>query len=88
MSSTPTRRPVWTHFSSVLVSDYRTLHVGDRVLVDWEAADQDSYSFRTVRTWPADEQPVEPKTQTADTNGSAFGSSLTITWDDGQTTTS
>jgi CspA family cold shock protein len=78
----------WTHFSSVHMSGYRTLHAGEGVLVDWEAADQDGYAFRTVRTWPADEQAIDPVSRTGDPNSSAYSSSLTITWEDGTTTTS
>lgn len=55
--------------------------------MDWETAEQDGYAFRTVRTWPADEQPVDPVSPTGDPNSSAYSSSLTITWDDGPTPT-
>lgn len=77
----------WTHFSSIHTMGYRTLHAGQVVLVDWESAQQEGYAFRTIRTWPVDQQPVDPKTTIIDSPG-AYSSCLTITRDDGTTTTS
>ena len=77
----------WTHFSSIHTMGYRTLHAGQVVLVDWESAQQEGYAFRTIRTWSADQQPVDPKTTIIDSSG-AYSSCLTIIWDDGTTTTS
>lgn len=77
----------WTHFGSVHVAGYRSPTAGQVVLVEWEVAEQDGYAYRAVRAWPDDEQPVAPGSSTGD-SGSAYGSTLTITWDDGTTSTS
>jgi CspA family cold shock protein len=43
----------WAHFSAVRVTGYRALTRDQQVLLDFEAADQDGYSFRAVQVWPA-----------------------------------
>ncbi|MEJ5889991.1 hypothetical protein WDZ16_16170 [Pseudokineococcus marinus] len=65
----------WTHWSSVAVEGFRSLAVGQRVELEWEAAEQDGYAYRAVRAWPASADPgegrgVEPQ--------SAFSSELTL----------
>ena len=69
----------WTHFSAVAVAGFARLEVGQVVLLEWEAAGQDGYAYRAVRTWPADRQPVDPVVETGNTG--AYSSTLTITYD-------
>ena len=38
----------WAHFSVISVSGYRTLHTGQTVALDWEAGEQDGYSYRAL----------------------------------------
>lgn len=45
----------WAHFSAVRVPGYRAPTRDQQVLLEFEAADQDGYSFRAVQVWPADE---------------------------------
>jgi len=68
----------WTHFSQVLVEGYRSLRPGQAVIYEWEVAEQDGYSYRTVRAWPADAEPVQSATPSSPP--SAYRSSLTITF--------
>lgn len=68
----------WTHFSQVLVQGYQSLRPGQAVIYEWEAAEQDGYSYRTVRAWPADAEPVQSATPSSPS--SAYRSSLTITF--------
>ncbi|MBE7702306.1 cold shock domain-containing protein [Oerskovia sp. Sa1BUA8] len=45
-------RQIWVHFSTIQTSQsYRTLTLGEHVLVDYESAEQDGYHWRatTVR---------------------------------------
>lgn len=48
----------WTHYSGVLVAGYKSLHAGQDVRFNFEAAEQDGYTFRAVEAWPAEESPV------------------------------
>lgn len=68
----------WTHFSRVLVSGYRTLQTGQSVNLEWEAAGQDGYSYRSLRVWPADQRTVVEDTQHAGPSA-AYRSTLTRT---------
>jgi cold shock protein len=38
----------WVHFSALRMPGYGTLSDGARVHFDWEAAEQDGYSFRAT----------------------------------------
>lgn len=69
----------WTHFSTVRMSGYKSLTVGQPVELLWEAPGQDGYPFRTVGTWPLGQQPIEPPAFSA--SDDAYASRLTITWD-------
>lgn len=68
----------WTHFSSVLVEGYASLRPGELVAYEWEAFQQDGYTFRTVRAWPAGAQPVERE---GSGPSGAYRSTLTIAFD-------
>ena len=46
---TPGGRDVWVHFSVIDASGYRGLAAGDIVEFDFEAAEQDSFDFRSTR---------------------------------------
>lgn len=39
----------WAHFSSLEMTGYRTLHVGQQVTFEYEPAEQDGYRWRAVR---------------------------------------
>lgn len=69
----------WVHCSAVLVAGYRSLDVGQRVLMEVEAADQDGWQWSAVRAWPVGQEPVEPR---AESEGTGFGSRVTISFDD------
>ena len=69
----------WTHFSVVAVDGYASLSAGQAVRLEWEPADQDGYRFRTVRTWPADQQPVQRQVQPP---SAAVGSLLRLRFDE------
>jgi CspA family cold shock protein len=49
------------------------------VALEWEMADQDGYSYRAVRVWPAGSDPVE---RTAERDHAAYSSTLTLRFDD------
>lgn len=70
----------WAHFSSVLVAGYSTLATGQEVAFNFEAAEQDGYSFRAKELWPADLVPVRPQHQVF-WPSEAYHSTLTITFD-------
>ncbi|MGH3629266.1 MAG: cold-shock protein [Sciscionella sp.] len=70
----------WTHFSVICTAGFRSLAVGQEVELEWEAPGQDGYPFRAVRTWPTGQEPIEPP-HNPEEPGSAFHSTLTITWD-------
>ncbi|KIA74436.1 MULTISPECIES: cold-shock protein [Micrococcaceae] len=55
----PTPGGRWAHFSVVEVAGYRSLTAGEKVELDWEAAEQDGYAFRaiSVRTAESGTQP-------------------------------
>jgi CspA family cold shock protein len=58
---------------------YRELSPGRPVTLEWEMADQDGYSYRAVRVWPAGSDPVE---QVAERDGTAYSSTLKLRVDD------
>lgn len=68
----------WVHFSAVAVAGYRSLSPGQAVVLEWEAADQDGFAHRAVRTWPAGSDPVD----VAPSAGEGYASGLTFTWDE------
>ncbi|MEJ5946905.1 hypothetical protein WDZ17_16545 [Pseudokineococcus basanitobsidens] len=69
----------WTHWSSVAVDGFRGLAPGQDVQLEWEAADQDGYGYRALRTWPGGADPVEH--HGSDDQG-AYSSKLTIRFDE------
>lgn len=70
----------WTHFGAVAVAGYKSLQPGQPVILEWEKARQDGYAYRAVRTWPADQSPVDTLVDESGTTG-AYSSTLTITYD-------
>lgn len=71
----------WAHFSSVARAGYRALASGQSVALEWEAvADQDGFSYRAVRVWPVDEDPVAGRVDEAGSS-QAYSSTLIITDD-------
>ena len=58
----------WVHFSDVLVEDYRSLEVGQQVLLSFEQGWQDGYSYRATavrvegRPEPASDRDTGPCT--------------------------
>jgi cold shock protein len=69
----------WTHFSHIAMRGHRELVPGQAVALDWEMADQDGYSYRAVRVWPAGSDPVE---QVAERDSTAYSSTLTLRFQD------
>lgn len=65
------------------MSGYKCLNPGQSVALKWEVAKQDGFSYRAVRTWPADEQPVADHADEAGSSN-AYSSTLRITYDDGR----
>lgn len=72
----------WAHFSHVAISGHKALEPGREVVLEWEAAKQDGFTFRATRVWPAGTEPVTtvPSVEPADRN--AYSSSLSITVDE------
>ncbi len=71
----------WTHFSVVAISGYKSLAAGQWVVVEWETAEQDGFSYRAVRAWPAGEQPALDRADEPGPSG-AYSSTLRIVCDD------
>jgi cold shock protein len=69
----------WAHFSHIAMRGYRELSPGRPVTLEWEMADQDGYSYRAVRVWPAGSDPVE---HVAERDGTAYSSTLTLRIED------
>lgn len=65
----------WAHFTAVAVEGYRKLSPGQQVVLEWEAADQDGFSFRATKAWPAGQEPVGAAPQDP---GATYSSTLTI----------
>lgn len=45
-------RGVWCHFSAIEMEGFKELHEGQRVEVEYERADQDTFKFRAIRVRP------------------------------------
>ncbi len=71
----------WAHYSSVLVTGYKSLRTGQDVRFAFEAAEQDGYSFRAVEAWPSDQTPVRASNEVSGSSA-AYSSTLTLTFDD------
>lgn len=69
----------WTHWSSIAVDGFRSLAPGQDVELEWERADQDGYSYRALRAWPAGVDPVD---QGGPDQDGVYSSTLTIRFDD------
>jgi CspA family cold shock protein len=50
------------------------------VELEWERAEQDGFSYRAVRVWPAGKKPVDAEAARGST-WDAYASTLEITWD-------
>ncbi|HEX8627198.1 MAG TPA: cold shock domain-containing protein [Catenuloplanes sp.] len=79
IDSSETPGGCWAHFGAVAIEGYRTLRPGQAVHLEWEAADQDRYAYRAVRTWPQGQQPYDVPPSAG---GGAYHSTLEITYDD------
>jgi CspA family cold shock protein len=78
LSSAETPGGCWAHFSSVLMSGYRSLDPGQAVTFEFESAEQDGYAYRAVAVWTGDERPRPP----ADHERSvAYSSTLRLEFD-------
>jgi CspA family cold shock protein len=69
----------WAHFSTVLISGYKSLTPGADVALVFEAAEQDGYSSRAVEVWPAGRTPV--RTPQNSESSAAYSSTLRFTFD-------
>jgi len=70
----------WAHCSVVAVDGYKTLKPGQAVVLEWEPGQQDGFSYRALRAWPADRNPAATQfTPPAAPQG--YCSTLTITAD-------
>jgi cold shock protein len=67
----------WAHFSAAAGEPPFT--PGLPVRLEWEPAHQDGYTFRAVRFWPADRDPVDRITTSQPS--AAYESTLTLTFD-------
>jgi CspA family cold shock protein len=56
----------------------------DEYMLEWEHAQQDGFAYRAVRMWPAGTAPINPVIQhdSSAYNSNAYGSSLTLTFDE------
>jgi cold shock protein len=70
----------WVHFSALRMPGYGRLTAGARVRFEWEAAEQDGYSYRATIAWPDGVDPALD--DIVRTDPTAYRSSLTITGDD------
>ncbi len=73
----------WVHFSAIAGAPPKVLRDGQRVELLSEEADQDGYRYRAVKVWPAGEpEPADPGADADREASAAYGSVLTITFDD------
>lgn len=70
----------WAHFSVLAVHGHQALVPGQAVELEWERAEQDGYSYRAVRVWPAGEKPVDAEAGRG-SGSDAYASALEIVWD-------
>lgn len=70
----------WAGFPMVAVAGFRSLTAGQAVHLEYEQGEQDGYSYRAVRVWPAGQDPA-PDPEPGPPS-SAYRSTLTITFDD------
>ena len=70
----------WAHYSNVAVAGYKSLNPGQSVHLEWEAGQQDGFSYRALRTWPSGESPALDPLDEANPS-QAYTSSLSITFD-------
>lgn len=70
----------WVHFSVLAVRGHQALVPGQAVELEWERAEQDGYSYRAVRVWPAGEKTVDAEAGRGSVSD-AYASALEIVWD-------
>jgi CspA family cold shock protein len=69
----------WAHYSAVAIQGYRKLSPGQRVKLEWEAANQDGFAFRATKAWPVGQADVDAAPQGP---SGIYSSTLTIHFDD------
>ena len=70
----------WAHVGVLAVRGHRALVPGQAVELEWERAEQDGFSYRAVRVWPARVKPVDAEAARGSASD-AYASRLEITWD-------
>jgi CspA family cold shock protein len=71
----------WVHFSAITMDGSRQLAAGRHVWFRADAAEQDGFSFRAVKVWTEDVEPVSlPGRQRS--SGAAYHSSLALSFDE------
>ncbi len=73
----------WAHFSSVHMPGYRALRAGQSVTLNYEPGDQDGYSFRAIKVWPAGQEPDRAEGETSGAD-EAYNSTSNLTRDDAE----
>jgi CspA family cold shock protein len=68
----------WAHFSVLSSQSFWEPQPGEPVEFDWESADQDGFTRRVTRVWPAGTHPVD---QGPEAGGAAYRSHLSIDFD-------
>jgi CspA family cold shock protein len=71
----------WAHFSSILLSGFRSLDPGCPVSFEFEHVEQDGYGFRALAVWTDDERPAFPAGHPP---SAAYGSTLDLDLDLGR----
>ena len=79
LDSAETPGGCWAHYSHIAMDGYKSATAGDVVALEYEAAEQDGFSYRAVRLWPAGTDPVDTRPSPP---GAAYRSTLTISFDD------
>jgi CspA family cold shock protein len=69
----------WVHFSAIAGPGFRSLAAGQAVTFRAVAPGQDGYPYRAEKVWTT---AGEPDDQIADAPSDAYGSSLTLSFDD------
>ena len=68
----------WAHFSSVLMSGYRSLSSGQTVSFEFECGGQDGYDYRAIAVWTGGDR---PETDAAQQPSTAYQSTLRLEFD-------
>jgi CspA family cold shock protein len=81
IDSTDTPGGCWVHFSHIVASGYRSLQVGEDVLLEWEEVDQDGYAFRALRVRRVRRDEGPPKAEDPHAS-SGYRSILVLSFDE------